>query len=266
MMKHSVKRRTVGTSNFVELTGSGHGSEFLAADRRLLLRPESVQIRRGVVEYNWGKELHPVTVKESLWHHCAMLAKAETPEERVRRLASKWGPLAGHYVSSETLASWLSFARFVGAVDRTCQAMRKGEVGLEEDWKEVLPSVSRNLSPELVSSRPDSILRWVILCRAINEYYSRCGGQSVLGIVGGSATIQPHAAGVQGAVLLQLAQRVAKAFGVRICSGCKKRKVGAPRRGERRYCAVCRANGVPERDASRAYRARQLERKLLQGS
>jgi hypothetical protein len=268
MAETVIRPRRVGPSTFFEIGGPQKESQWLAADHRLLLQPESVQIRDGHVYCTWGKRPRFVVAKASLWHDCAVLAKATPLDEKICRFVRKWGPLRGHDGSSEALSRWLEFSRFVRSVDRVCKEMGRGEVGAKEDWKEILHGHTPTLEVALVRSKPDATLRWVILSRAVNQWYSKCGNHSILGVVGGIARLEPHAAGVSGIVIIQLAQRVAKVLAVRVCAGCKRKlplSVGPPSRGERRYCQGCRDKGRPVRDASRAYRVRQKQRELLEG-
>ncbi len=62
-----------------------------------------------------------------------------------------------------------------------------------------------------------------------------------------------------GALAIQLALAVCGAEGFAVCDGCKRlyAPTRKPRAGDRGYCRGCRKVGVPQRHASRAYRARR---------
>ena len=68
--------------------------------------------------------------------------------------------------------------------------------------------------------------------------------------------------GLFGAIGIALAMKAARSDGLAICSGCSTAYTPsrAPRSGQRNYCPDCRASGVPQRDATRAMRARRANK------
>jgi hypothetical protein len=66
---------------------------------------------------------------------------------------------------------------------------------------------------------------------------------------------------VFGAIAMQLALVASGKWGLAICSGCGTSYAPSrqPREKTRHYCLACSENGVPKRDASRAYRRRSAK-------
>ena len=176
-----------------------------------------------------------------------------------------------HY---EPVDRWLEFVEAAAATLRLAVAAYDKHAGKPEDWTSVieclLPDASADLRQFLASmtSQPHRrmesrqmvvflVYQWLELGDvrpAVN--WDSDNPQILLS----SSHSPPPLFGVLAA---QLALTVARANELAHCSGCstlysRKRK---PQRNRRNYCNTCQKNGVPARDAQRARRAREIEKK-----
>ena len=72
-----------------------------------------------------------------------------------------------------------------------------------------------------------------------------------------------HVGGLFGALAMQLTLAICGTDGLAICSGCGFGYIPnrRPKVNQKNYCQECREKGVPLRDASRAYRARNAKQR-----
>lgn len=93
----------------------------------------------------------------------------------------------------------------------------------------------------------------------VNGHVWQAGVEDFLAFVDGQPRILHSAGGLYGGLAVELMSAVAR-VGLRLCVGC-----GSPvEKGGRRYCASCRADGVPARNRQTQWRMRQPRAKLGQ--
>jgi hypothetical protein len=157
----------------------------------------------------------------------------------------------------EPLDGWRRWAGQARAILAILARLSAGEPGLDEDWRHILAESGleaawwREGSAESAGGdrwRVRSVINeWTILGN-VRPWLVDYGPHLVVG--GGS---------LFGALAVQLVLLASGSDGVCRCSACGSPFVPTGRRpaaGRRRYCADCRARGVPVRDAKRVHRAR----------
>lgn len=125
-------------------------------------------------------------------------------------------------------------------------------------WRLISGSFSRTLAlaAKRRTPREENEITW-----HVNGHLWQAGIEDFLTFVDGQPRILHSTGGPYGGLAVELLSAVAK-VGLRLCVGC-----GAPvERGGRRYCAECRANGVPVRNRQTEFRKRQASKKAPLGT
>ncbi len=171
----------------------------------------------------------------------------------------------------EALAKWDALAAQVRAILRLTARVHRGESTAIDDWhialtRGILPEsaaetwalIQRQLKPNR-PFRNSAVARWFITDLVGAWLEETLVRPQFSWATAGPPEISLQGHGLQGALAVQLMAATAKADGVILCTGCglSYTPERRPREGERRYCASCRAQKIPQRDAARALRARK---------
>jgi hypothetical protein len=162
--------------------------------------------------------------------------------------------VAEDLAGSEAWADWVAWALRARSVVRLASAYAgaRNRVNLAREWANLLPPM------QAAKAAADSSIGRVRLAQDVERWL-------LLGDVRPRVSLQmdPHlrVGGLElfGSIALQLAMAVTATAGLAFCSGCAdayipERQPGA---GRRNYCPFCRKSGLPERDASKAWRSRR---------
>jgi hypothetical protein len=186
---------------------------------------------------------------------CFRFAKlAEGSDEAIRCFARNWGLLNLHVRAEEHVDEWRQYGRLAAAILRLSAQHLRGDRAAESDWA----TICRWLEVKNVTQVPRD-LELTLLAAAVNLWYTRAQGHSVLDLDQESLIIRPQASTLFGVLITQIAHVIAGTDQHAVCSGCKRNF--APKRGQsrgvRRYCKKCRRRKIPQRDAAREWRRRQ---------
>jgi hypothetical protein len=187
---------------------------------------------------------------------CFRFAKlAEGSDEAIRRFVRSWGMLNLHArATEEHVDDWRRYARLADAILRLSAQRLTGDRAEESDWA----TICRWLEIKNVKHVPRE-LELPLLAAAVNLWYTRAQGHSVLDLDQERLVIRPQACTLFGVLITQIAHVIAGTDQHAVCSGCKRNF--APKRGQsrgvRRYCKKCRQRKIPQRDAAREWRRRQ---------
>jgi hypothetical protein len=116
-------------------------------------------------------------------------------------------------------------------------------------WRLISGHFSRalRLAANPRTSHDENEITWLV-----NGSLWQAGIEDFLSFVDGQPRILHSAGGLYGGLAVELLSAVAR-VGLRLCVGC-----GSPlEKGGRRYCATCRADGVPARNRQTQWRKRQ---------
>jgi hypothetical protein len=206
----------------------------------------------------------PRKVSARLWQGFAALANAE-PEE-IRAFAERWGPLrySRETADSEELAQWHSLAKLASALLKGSVVLGPAQPGANEDWTTICSWLDMQFNPDLSGPdrRPSTPYRCALLGRALNRWYSRSLGNTLIDWQKDKLVIAPTASTLFGIIGLQLAYRITGATEMLVCHHCTRfftpeRK---PSSGKRVFCPTCRRNAKPQLYAMRDYRIRSRPR------
>jgi hypothetical protein len=178
--------------------------------------------------------------------------------EEIRRFADRWGPLGREIGIRQQADKWREYARLALAILRFAADFHGGKARRQEDW-EIIWGPERE--PVNLKGLPWKI-QAAVLANAVNRWIDAAKGISVLQVVAGRHVAQISGSNLFGILATQVAYALARADQMAYCAGCGEffRSRRLPSRGARRYCPICRAGGVPQRDASRDYRERRERR------
>jgi hypothetical protein len=212
---------------------------------------------------------------------------ADAPAETILAYARRFGLLgigvAGvpptfvrrAFLEPEPVAAWRTLARQTRALLNVAARLRQDESGRVEDWQALLPGRSIVLVGDPSQTQWDAAIK---AAPAGVHVFSRINEQQVLSwnleqlIVlsevhprplwdpsAGRLQLGLGGQGLLGALVLQTVIAIAGLDGLGLCSACGEAYVPTrrPVTGTRHYCARCRSNGAPQRDASAALRGRK---------
>lgn len=170
----------------------------------------------------------------------------------------------------ETVAKWRGYAAHANALLRLSSTLRSGKRGSPEDWAFVHNGPAwEGVDFDQLSSREALALEWASVVFALQQWMA---WGSVRPNVNAKwhrvpASIADRAWRLRltlsgerllGALAVQLVFAASRARAIYLCDGCGKeyRPSRMPSDKTMRYCAKCTRNGVPGRNAARAYYAR----------
>ncbi len=253
--------------------------------------PRSVRVSGDgeLLEIEWG--FHFQHREDGLLERFLALANARpsSVEAFVRKygalgLQDPGAPGSGWFdagiATTEPLATWRMLARGFGATLAVARSLHHGAPPAIADWLGVVEVdhwIDRRRQPpgwneeearadltewahEVVQHEPDS--QKIQLAGTVSGWIEYTSTRPRLAW-SDDVPAAIHLGGamgwsVLGALTMQLAALICAAGSVEQCSGCPS--MFAPKRrassGRRRYCAACRTEGVPQRDANRDWRAR----------
>jgi hypothetical protein len=165
----------------------------------------------------------------------------------------------------EPVAAWRCWSLKARAIVTLAAQLRNGRIGGEQDWRvawgyEGMPSGKGYWTP------PRSVDHgWRQLTEMVNHWIGAAAARIWVERREKRAEVTFGGGGLFGALAVQLAFTMGRTKSLAICDECGRgfEPNRWPRAGERHYCPECRANGVPGRNASRDYRARQAEARGL---
>lgn len=191
-------------------------------------------------------------------------ALADKPDETICRFAGDWGPLRYPRTTdrdsgdTELVQQWRRFAVLARAILRSAVAVSERTKGHSEDWLSICTWL--NIPPE---ARPNAHLGLWLVVSALNQWYGRSSGNSIVEIHGNGIVIRPRSGFLFGILGLQLAWTVTATRDSLACYHCGAlyRPNHKPRTGSRTFCPRCRRKGKPQLYAMRDLRDRQRVRK-----
>jgi hypothetical protein len=159
----------------------------------------------------------------------------------------------------ERISNWLYFARACHAMLSIAASIHEGQCGLPDDWKAIRSKAiasGRELRqpPDLDSAKFSiSTILW--------EWALHSNLRPVL-YWNRQPTIQLtywRETGLFDVLLLSLMLRICRADGLAVCGSCQQffTPDARARRGEIRFCGVCRRDGSANRVSAQLYRARK---------
>jgi hypothetical protein len=234
----------------------------------LMPRPLKASIHNGFLTWTWyrneryGSRRSPElqTAPPQLCFAFAGLAQAS--DEDIRSFAEQWGPLNRHRREAERVDHWRRYARLAQALMRFTAQVISGGHGEQEDWRVICRVISQ--FPEVRSLELQGLTdqeQMAIVAAAVNIWFDQAREHGILTMLGGDLQVRPHASGLFGVLITQIAHVIARSDQTAVCAGCRYPfKPERPiTRGTREYCEPCRKKKRPQRDASRDWRRRAKE-------
>lgn len=229
------------------------------------------------------------------------LALADAPAHKVADYAQLWGvlglckhhypmhwphlklPCAAGWTMREPVAAWQNMARTFGALLDLAARVEQGVISEPAQTREIqrfnggwrYPRVE---DLEWWSARPEADrTRWQLAQDRLNvaDALNHLLANSVQVVVsypapGNTRPVMSYAArSLVDALALQAAMAACRAESIVSCDGCGVAFAPSssyrPRPGQRRFCDLCRASGVPQKLADRDRRARLREQSTKKG-
>ncbi len=160
----------------------------------------------------------------------------------------------------ESVSDWRCFSRAARGLLNIAARLHFQKVGEREDWRAVF-SVRPEFTPLVPYWKQGVGTDGFFLTCEISEWLRWGDVRSRPYWERGASSLRTGGGGLFGALALQILYAVNKVEGFVMCSGCGGEFI--PRRrpnpNRRAYCDACRSKGVPERDASHAYRTRRSD-------
>lgn len=187
-------------------------------------------------------------------------ALADKQDEAIRCFAAQWGPLRYPTAptvrngDTESIKEWRRFAILARALLRCSVALSTEAQGRPEDWVSICEWLQ--LPPSLVRTAVD---RLFLLASALNQWYGRSTGNSIVELQGKKMVMRPRLVSLFGIIGLQLAYTATATRDSLVCYHCGGFYAprNKPRTGSRNFCARCRRRAKPQLYAMRDLRARQ---------
>lgn len=160
----------------------------------------------------------------------------------------------------ESLKSWRYYARLAQAMLRFTAALKAEGRGEEEDWRVICQATPAKELDRKSWSRQSQL---AIVAAAVNSWFNDARDHGILTMLNHDLQVQPHASGLFGILVTQIAHVIARSDQKAVCAGCHEPfpPTRPLSRGVRQYCKRCRKRRVPERDAMRDLRRRAREKK-----
>jgi len=240
-----------------------------------LATPRSAKLSGGVLSWEWLSENRKHSsprgplwrkVSSNLWSDFAKLAGAKP--ERIRAFAGRWGPLRVAWAQqgppdSERLDRWQYLAMLAQAVLRCSAAIGRGQTGNTSDWTMITGWLEQAYDPGLANPSKMQehwvIYRRAVISSALNRWYERSSGHTLLGWGRDKIVIAPASTTLFGIVGVQLAYQFVKAAEMLVCHHCQRyfQPERKPAPGVRSFCPKCRREQKPQMYAMRDYRRRK---------
>jgi hypothetical protein len=194
-------------------------------------------------------------------------AKSERQREPVRQPGEICPPRAHYdsstwvpgqlFVFSEPVSAWTEYARQARALLNLIAQHARGQPLSMDDLRVADPTIETSMQ---TWHRPGISAAQFVIGSCVNDWLMI--SEPTIRMVYWEPTtpaLRLMEGGLFGAIAISLAMKAVRSDGLAICSGCGTGYTPSrmPRRGTRTYCLACRAAGVPQRDATRAMRARQ---------
>jgi len=225
----------------------------------------------------------------------AFVSLAKASDEKILSYANRWGPLAlcekhklplthppvngidycgklharsityrdlnGNRATgkapSEPLESWRNYAAGAKALLNLAASLHLGEPGQLEDWR----TLGETEQPTGITTKVRrENARW-IFSQTVQTWLRNAGIRVVYQWLGETPELTIGGQWLFGALSLQLAMAVGQSGGLATCTACSIFYTPSrrPRSGQRHYCASCREQKIPVRDAARTYRDRKRD-------
>lgn len=187
-------------------------------------------------------------------------ALAEKPDQALCDFAAQWGPLryptapTWRLDDTESLEEWRRFTVLARALLRCTVALSTKANGRPEDWLSICQWLQ--IQPALA---PSAELGLRLLASALNHWYGRSTGNSIVELQGTKIVMRPRSGFLFGIIGLQLAYTASATRDSLVCYHCggfytPKNK---PRTGSRNFCPRCQRLAKPQLYAMRDFRSRQ---------
>jgi hypothetical protein len=144
------------------------------------------------------------------------------------------------------------------ALMRYTAMLQSGGAGDEDDWDVICKSTP---AKDLDRKGMYKGTQLAIVASAVNLWFAAAPGHGILTMMDGELQVEPHASGLFGVLITQIAHVIARSDQTALCAGCHNpfHRDRPITRGVRNYCKSCRKAKVPQRDASRDWRRRTLD-------
>lgn len=167
----------------------------------------------------------------------------------------------------ESVQAWRHWSRVGRATLNVAARLRSNKIGPEAEWRIACTTEGFPAGPGSWALPKDINEGWRVISGYLN-YWLKLGSASLftevtgkrIGIVVGKGSLF-------GALAVQLSLAISGADGPVVCSNCKDFYVAQrrPRLEQDNYCPSCRSAGIPQKNASAAYRTRKRERHKPRG-
>lgn len=231
----------------------------------LMPRPLKASIHNGFLTWTWyrnerrGGRRTPELQTAPPQLYLAFAGLAQASDEDIRSFAERWGPLNHGAREEEKVDDWRRYARLAQALMRFTAQVISGSNGKEEDWRVICQSTPvQDLELQELTDQG----QMAIVAAAVNIWFDKAREHGILTMLGGDLQVRPHASGLFGFLITQIAHVIARSDQMAVCAGCHNPfpPVRPITRGTREYCGRCRKAKVPQRDASRDWRSRAKEK------
>jgi len=187
-------------------------------------------------------------------------ALAGKSDEAICDFAGQWGPLRYPTLpvvrngGTETVREWRRFALLARALLRCAVALSSEAEGRPEDWLSLCEWLEIPPIPA-----PTAELGLRLLASALNHWYGRSTGNSIVELQGSKIVMRPRSGYLFGIIGLQLAYTASATRDSLVCYHCGAFYTprNKPRTGSRNFCPRCRRLSKPQLHAMRDFRARQ---------
>jgi len=155
---------------------------------------------------------------------------------------------------TETVREWRRFALLARALLRCAVALSSEAEGRPEDWLSLCEWLEIPPIPA-----PTAELGLRLLASALNHWYGRSTGNSIVELQGSKIVMRPRSGFLFGIIGLQLAYTASATRDSLVCYHCGAFYTprNKPRTGSRNFCPRCRRLSKPQLHAMRDFRARQ---------
>ncbi len=164
----------------------------------------------------------------------------------------------------EPVEVWRAYAGKFRSVLNIAARLHLEQAGSPSDWQKLNVDVEHDADDR---SNREALAERTQLAVVLRQWLGQAGVGLTFEWPASSPQLVPAGSGLFGALVILLAQAIARSDGLAICPSCatfyppSKR----PRAGVRHYCADCRERKVPQRDAAADYR-RRLKRRTASGN
>jgi len=162
----------------------------------------------------------------------------------------------------EPLTAWRTFSRQAFALSRVADRVFQNKLGRAMDWQVVYEYSGRKAPWWQQHVRVERM----IIARVLNEWHAMGGvrPEVVWHPSDSKPSIRFGGPSLFGALALQLTLVVGQSAGLAICTHCRTEyspTARRPKSGQRNFCQVCRAKGIPSRYSLADHRERLKDTK-----